>query len=49
MTNVSRSLGVEPRDTIRWKGARRVLDHCRRRRKRDAFAFTVKVNKGTRT
>jgi len=49
MRNVRRNLAVEPRDTIRWQGARQVLDHSRRRRDRDAFAFTVKDNKGTRT
>jgi methyl-accepting chemotaxis protein len=49
MTNVRRNIGVGPRDTIRWQGARRVLDHSRRRRDCDAFAFAVKANKGTRT
>jgi hypothetical protein len=49
MMNARRGLGVEPRDTIRWQGARLVLDHGRRRRDYDAFAFSMKVSKGTRT
>ena len=49
MTTVLRNPAIEPRDTIRWQGARQVLDRSRRRRDRDAFAFTMKVNKGTRT
>ena len=49
MMNARRNLAVEPRDTIRWQGARQVLDHSRQRKDRDASAFAMKVNKGTRT
>jgi hypothetical protein len=49
MMNARRNGSIEPRDTILWQGARQVLDHSQQRRGRDAFAFAMKVNKGTRT
>ena len=38
-----------PKDTIRWQGARQVLDRGRQYRGRDAVALAMKVKKETRT